>query len=101
MEPLLQPLTEKHIHVWYANAVIDTVKDTDMSEEYQYESGDLLSTSEAATFLGISRQRLNILLKDGRIPDAYQMKNKIWVIPYDSLLDLPERKPGNPHDKSE
>lgn len=63
----------------------------------QYQKGDMLSTSQAAELLGISRQRISILLKEKRIPGAIKV-NRYWAIPYESLLDMPDRKPGNPHD---
>ncbi|GGA21302.1 DNA-binding protein [Okeania sp. KiyG1] len=40
-----------------------------------------VSTTEAASLLSISTQRVRILLKEGRIQGARKINNRVWVIP--------------------
>jgi excisionase family DNA binding protein len=56
--------------------------------------GDLVSMREAARVMGVSRQRVQQLLRAGRIPGAQKMDNGnqrgIWVIPRGSLRPAKE-----------
>jgi len=59
---------------------------------------DLLSLAQAATRLGISRQRLHLLIQQGRVP-ALRV-GAAWVLRAADLT-LPEaRKPGRPRKSS-
>ncbi|WP_287522356.1 DNA-binding protein [Okeania sp. SIO2C2] len=40
-----------------------------------------VSTTEAASLLSISTQRVRVLLKEGRIQGARKINNRAWVIP--------------------
>lgn len=47
-----------------------------------------ISMREAADRIGVSRQRMHQLLKEGRINGAYQFGDKkVWVIPHDFQLN--------------
>jgi excisionase family DNA binding protein len=58
---------------------------------------DLVSMREAARVMGVSRQRVQQLLRAGRIPGAVKMDNGqqmgVWVIPRGSLR--PSKKETN------
>lgn len=57
---------------------------------------DLVSMREAARVMGVSRQRVQQLLRAGRIPGAVKMANGkplgVWVIPRGSLRPAKETK---------
>ncbi|MDJ0515191.1 MAG: hypothetical protein QNJ74_02660 [Trichodesmium sp. MO_231.B1] len=52
-------------------------------------------TTEAATLLGISTQRVRVLLKEGRILGAYKINCKTWVMPlFDGMPIISGKKHG-------
>jgi excisionase family DNA binding protein len=60
-------------------------------------SAKLLSVSEAATKLEISRWRINQLINDGRLPA--QKVGRAYVIKEIDLELIKDRKPGRPAKK--
>ncbi len=57
---------------------------------------DLITASEAARRLGVSRSRITVLCQQGRIPDA-QKVGTVWVIPVGAkILPPPPRKAAGP-----
>jgi excisionase family DNA binding protein len=54
-----------------------------------------ITTIEAANRLGVSRQYINKLLKQGRLPGAYQV-GRAWIIPEEALDNIEPRKVGRP-----
>lgn len=58
--------------------------------------GELISASEAAKRLGISRQRIGKMIRDGLL-QAVRVGNQ-WVIDADNLATI-NRKPGRPGKK--
>lgn len=52
-----------------------------------------LSPAEAGTAWGISRQRVSLLCKQGRVAGAFQDTEGYWRIPRDADKPAP-RKPG-------
>ena len=62
-----------------------------MTVKVQRHGDNMLSTKEAADKLGVSRQRVCVWIKEGRIP-AERVGN-VWVLPDD--VEKPEPiKPG-------
>lgn len=54
-----------------------------------------VSTTEAASLLSISTQRVRVLLKEGRIQGARKINNRAWVIPlYKGMPRVEGRKKG-------
>ena len=53
-----------------------------------------ITTAEVARWLGISQHRVQVLISDGVLP-AIKLGRR-WLVRPDSLLRLPERKPGRP-----
>ena len=52
-------------------------------------------TTEVATLLGISAQRVRVLLKENRIMGAYKINGKTWVIPlFDGMPIISGKKRG-------
>lgn len=58
---------------------------------------EYISTSQAATLLGISRSRVLKLIKDERLPA--QKVGRDWIIDPDDLEKVAIRKPGYPEGK--
>ncbi len=55
------------------------------------ERAGLLSATEAAQALGLSRMRFNVLLNQGRVQGAFRIGNA-WAVPAPPvILPLPER----------
>jgi excisionase family DNA binding protein len=59
---------------------------------------NLLSVSQAADKLGISRWRINQLIKEGRLPA--QKVGRAYVIKESDLKLVEDRKPGRPPKQS-
>jgi excisionase family DNA binding protein len=57
-------------------------------------STDLLSVSQAAEKLGISRWRINQLINSGRLPA--QKVGRAYVVKESDLKLIEDRKPGRP-----
>jgi excisionase family DNA binding protein len=55
---------------------------------------NLLTTSEAAERLGVTRWRVNALIKSGRL--KAEKKGQIYLISERDLAAVMERKPGRP-----
>jgi len=53
----------------------------------------MISTSQAAALLSISRRWLVMLLDQGRIPGAVQI-NKTWVLPDNPVISPPPKLPS-------
>lgn len=60
--------------------------------------GDLISSGEAGALLGISRQRINQLIRSGRLPA--QKIGIYYLIRRADLAKVAVRKPGRPWPKS-
>lgn len=58
---------------------------------------NLLTTSEAAERLGVTRWRVNALIKAGRL--KAEKKGQIYLINERDLKDVEDRKPGRPSKK--
>jgi excisionase family DNA binding protein len=56
-----------------------------------------LTTSEAAERLGVTRWRVNALIKAGRL--KAEKKGQIYLIAESDLAAVAERKPGRPSTK--
>jgi predicted DNA-binding protein (UPF0251 family) len=56
---------------------------------------EYVSMREAARIMGVTRQRMQQLLKRGRVPGAFQMQagpnRKVWVVPKGSIKPFEER----------
>ncbi|NES88589.1 DNA-binding protein [Okeania sp. SIO2B9] len=54
-----------------------------------------VSTTEAASLLSISTQRVRVLLKEGRIQGARKINNRAWVIPlHEGMPRIHRRRKG-------
>jgi excisionase family DNA binding protein len=72
----------------------------DMTEkQHEWQAGDLLSVAQAADYLDISRQRVNVLIAQDRLPGAYKI-GEFWVIPFEAIENFEPRKGGRPPKKS-
>ena len=54
-----------------------------------------ITTTEAAERLGVTRSYINKLLKQGRLPGAYQ-RGRAWIIPEEAIDNIVPRKMGRP-----
>jgi len=54
----------------------------------------MITTAEAAARLGVHRSRVNVLIKEGRLPA--QRFGKIYLIDEKNLRLVASRKPGRP-----
>ena len=52
---------------------------------------EYLSTAEIAEKWGLSRRRVSVYCKEGRIPGAIQ-KSKMWLVPADAKKPIDPRK---------
>ncbi len=59
---------------------------------------DYLSTTEIAEKWNISRRRVSILCKEGRIPGAF-LKGHMWLVPADAEKPEDLRKTENLEDR--
>lgn len=57
-----------------------------------YMMKDDMTVPEAATRLGVSRQRVLKLLRDGRIPEA-RKRGRDWLIPEGAKINPPPPRP--------
>jgi len=58
----------------------------------------ILTTSEAAERLGVTRWRVNALIQSGRL--KAEKKGQIYLIDERDLKDVMDRKPGRPPKKT-
>lgn len=55
-----------------------------------------IDSATAARRLGISKQWMNKLLNDGRVPGARQEIGRAWIIPEEALDSIKPKKMGRP-----
>ena len=49
--------------------------------------GEFMTTKEAADFMGYAHDYVSRLCRDGKLPGAQMVAQKVWVIPTQSVID--------------
>ena len=73
-----------------------------MTEEERdnWEDGDLLSISDTAKYLRVTRQRVYVYIKEHRFPLAKKVGNQ-WVIPFEDVRTVEVKPHGRPRSDSD